>query len=370
MSFFKSWNKLNSTHLENENIIFKEHVLNRIQSVDTFRLIAIFAVISLHTTPFMTESLAKNEFFEYLPVLLNQLARFAVPFFFIISGYFFSLKIKNGADPLSTAYKMGYRIFILFLFWCFIYLLPYNLSAIYEYGILGPIKVSYWNIKHLINYPITLVMQGTKIHLWFMISLLFSLYICSFFIHKRWIKSLAIISILLYITGVLAKAYIDTPIGLHIGFNTRNGPFFGTLFFTTGYLISKLKSNPRWLLYGSFIFIIGCAIHFFEIYIINKYFGTSLYQDYVFGTYFMGLGVAMASLSNHPILQCIKMSNVGQMTLGIYAIHFIFVDLFNTFDTYLNSAVWEIGYVSIVTILSIQATLFLSKNIKIKKFIM
>ena len=344
--------------------------MNRIQSVDIFRLLAIIAVISLHTTPFKVESAVNTDLFEYLSVLINQLSRFAVPFFFIISGYFYSVKLNNGTDPLSAANKMGYRILTLFLFWCFVYLLPYNISAIYEHGILGPIKVSYWSINHLIAHPIKLVMQGTKIHLWFMISLLFSLYICSFFIYKKWIKSLIIISIVLYVIGVLAKSYIDTPFGLDIGFNTRNGPFFGTLFFTTGYIISTLKSNSKWLLYGFFIFLLGTSIHFCEIYTINQYFHTSLYQDYVFGTYLMGLGVALASLSNHPILHSKKMSNIGQMTLGIYAIHFIFVDLLKPFDTYLNSAAWEISYVLIVTMLSILPIHFLSKNTKIKRFIM
>ncbi|MBW2646221.1 MAG: acyltransferase [Deltaproteobacteria bacterium] len=338
--------------------------MNRIQSVDIFRLLGIVAVIAIHTSPFMLDSPSENELYKYLSVIINQLARFAVPFFFVISGYFWGAKVRNGSSPISSALKMSSRILVLFLAWCIVYLIPYNsvFTAFYDHGVLGPIKVVYWNISELIQHPLTLIMQGTKVHLWFLIGLIFSIGISAIFIHKQWIKSLIFLSLLLYVIGVLAKAYTNTPIGITIEFNTRNGPFFGTLFFVSGYLMSGFTANAKWLNYGILVFLLGCIAHFSEIYVLWSMYGTSPKQDFVLGTYFMGVGVAMASLSNHPALQNKMLSKIGQMTLGIYAVHFIYVDLFRGIDENIYSPFWEMSYVMLVLVLSVLSSILLSKN--------
>ena len=106
---------------------------------------------------------------------------------------------------------MAKRIGIMFLFWSFVYVLPYDLTQIQNYGVLGPIKASYWKIYNLSQDPIRLIMQGTKVHLWFLIGLLFSIYISAFFIYQKLSKGLLVTSIFLYLFGLLAKAYADTP---------------------------------------------------------------------------------------------------------------------------------------------------------------
>jgi len=336
--------------------------VNRIESVDIFRLIAIVAVIIIHTTPFRSDDGVTNETSRYLDVIFNQIARFAVPFFFVISGYFWGVKIRNGGDPISTSLYMAKRIIIIFVAWCFIYLLPYNFNYIYEYGVWGTIKVSYWHIRDLIQYPLTLLMQGTKNHLWYLVGLLCAILISTFFAQIKQIKMLVILSIFLYLFGVLAKSYVDTPMGIHLDFNTRNGPFFSTFLFVTGYLLSGKNINTNWVFYGLSVFCMGSVLHFTEIYYLWEIFGTSTHHDYVIGTYFMGVGVAMAALSNHPALKNKALSKIGQMTLGIYAVHFIFVDLLRPIDKTLNSDLWEAGYVLAVLVLSIVTSLALCKN--------
>ncbi len=218
------------------------------------------------------------------------MARFAVPFFFVISGYFWGIKVRNGEHPVYSALKTSKRIFIVFLSWCVIYLLPYNIAEFYNYGLLGPAKYSYWNVLKQTQYPLTIFMEGTKPHLWFLISLIISLYLSALFIHKKLIKSLIFLSILIYTVGVLAKAYSLTPIGITIHFNTRNGPFFGLLPFVVGYVMSGFTTSKKWFIYGLLIFFFGSIIHFSEIYILWKYFHTNPIHDFVFGTAFMGGG--------------------------------------------------------------------------------
>ncbi len=276
--------------------------MKRIESVDSIRLLAIISVIVIHTTPFANNPYNSDTYYR-ASIIINQLARFAVPFFFVISGFFWGLKIRSGEDPFSVTKAMALRISTIFLAWSFIYLLPYNLSAIFEYGLLGPIKVAYWNALNLLEEPGKLFLQGTKVHLWFLVGLLFSLYISLVFVNRKADKSLLIFAFSLYVVGVLFKSYVDTPIGFNVDFNTRNGPFFSTLLFSSGYFLSKNKPNEKWFVYGLGLFFVGCIFHFIEIYTLMKLFGTNMKHDYVFGTYLMGVGAAVLSLSNRRILR-------------------------------------------------------------------
>ena len=200
--------------------------MNRIQSIDVFRLVAIAAVIAIHTSPFELEYPDENKTYQVLFITISQLTRFAVPFFFIISGYLWGTKVRNESNLIPYSLKVARRIVVIYLVWCFIYLFPYNnIASSFEFGLLGPLKVAYWKLGSLIQHPFTLFMGGTKVHLWFLVALLFSLVISAIFIHRKWIRGLIVLSSLLYIIGVLGRAYVNTPIGIDIGFNTRNGPF-------------------------------------------------------------------------------------------------------------------------------------------------
>ncbi len=336
--------------------------MNRVKSVDVFRLIAIVAVIVIHTSPFNADVLIENEIYKYLDVLLNQTSRFAVPFFFIVSGYFWGLKVRSSAKPLSCSINMGRRVFLILIAWSVIYLLPLNSWQINDCSPILIAKVTYWNLIVKLRDPLTLMMEGTSVHLWFMVALLCAILVATIFVSTGRIKLLVAVSIVLYLVGVFGRSYANTPIGLNIHFDTRNGPFFSTLFFVSGYLLSGRNANNKWLLYGFLIFVVGCFFHFFEIYMLWKLFGTDPKQDYVISTYFMGLGFSMGAFSNHPAFQSSFFSRVGQLTLGIYAVHLLYVDLFRSVDKISDSVLWEMGYVLIVLVLSTITSFVLSKN--------
>ncbi len=77
--------------------------------------------------------------------------------------------------------------------------------------------------------------------------MLFSLLISTAFIKLRQTKGLLVSAVLLYFAGVLLKAYSNTPLGFSVEFNTRNGPFFSTLHFVTGYLMSGIEVSRNGL---------------------------------------------------------------------------------------------------------------------------
>jgi len=343
--------------------------MNRIDSVDTVRFFAIISVIILHAGPFRQAG-NESDIYRYIDVILNQISRFAVPFFFIISGYFWGNKINNGHSIAKVTGNFLRRVFIIFIAWSIIYILPYNLTALNEYGILGPVRVAYWNVFNLFSDPAALFFQGTKVHLWFLVSLMFSMIIAYIFICNKIENELIVISLLMYFFGILAKSYSNTPVGIHVDFNTRNGPFFSTIFFITGYFFSKQETKKYWYWYGFLILIFGCILHFSEIYILWKYFDTSPYQDYVVGTYFMGIGTSMMALSGHACITIPWLSCFGKYTLGIYAIHYIFIDIFKAIIMKMSfNPALEIGYVLIVAFFSTSVVCLASINKTLKKIL-
>lgn len=336
--------------------------MSRIQSVDVCRLIAIFAVILIHTLPFSPPKPEINGRFGELGWAINQATRFAVPFFFIVAGYFWALKQRTSADPDADSWAMGRRIALLFVVWSLIYLLPFDIQAMRQHGLLGPAKMFYWNVVNWLADPVELVLQGSKLHLWFLPALLSALAVCAFAMRRGWHRGLAIVAVLMFTAGLLSKAYSQTALGFHLPFDARNGPFMATMLFGIGVFLSRRTAAPGWLLSGSALFAAGMAIQVAELYWLSQLYGTAPYQDFTFGTCLMGIGFAMAALSNHRWLQSRRFGGIGQYTLGIYAVHMVFVDLLRGVRTVLVSPLWELAYPMIVLALSVAAVLLMARS--------
>jgi len=218
----------------------------RIGSVDVCRVIAIVAVICLHTNPFGQDRPLDHPVKWYLlNLFVDHFSRFAVPFFFSASGYFWGMKIRNGVSVAGASIPMAKRLGAIYAFWCLAYLLPYNITTIPALGLMGPIKLSYWKLLTLAHRPVPILFLGDALQLWFLPALLCSLGIAAFFIARREFKLLAVFSVALFTIGTLAGAYATTPIGLQLligkyAFPTRNGPFFGILFFGN-YILDCLR---------------------------------------------------------------------------------------------------------------------------------
>ena len=90
-------------------------------TVDILRTIAIFAVVLIHTTTRTLE--ASSLKIQEVPwaLFLNQTGRFAVPLFFMISGYVLELNFKIHESYFSYLKKRISRILIPYICWSGIY---------------------------------------------------------------------------------------------------------------------------------------------------------------------------------------------------------------------------------------------------------
>lgn len=90
-------------------------------SIDALRVIAILAVILVHVT---TKTLDVGHFDlikDPLTLFLNQASRFAVPLFFLISGFVLELNNRDGLSYGTFFKKRASRILIPYIFWSAFY---------------------------------------------------------------------------------------------------------------------------------------------------------------------------------------------------------------------------------------------------------
>ncbi len=92
-------------------------------SIDALRVIAILAVIMIHVSTKTLSMQKLNVETGTLTLILNQTSRFAVPLFFLISGFVLELNNKNNLSFVSFFKRRASRIILPFLFWSSLYFL-------------------------------------------------------------------------------------------------------------------------------------------------------------------------------------------------------------------------------------------------------
>ena len=316
------------------------------------RVIAIIAVMAIHTNPFTDQPAHVGASLD-LATIVNQLARFAVPFFFIMSGYFWAQKVTEPHAVYKPTLDMVKRAALIFLVWSLVYLVETRLIESFASGAPGPFDQILLNIKKATSNLFNTSLQGTKAHLWFLPSLIFSVLISALLIRLKYERLLIFLAIAFYLIALAGTPYSDTPLGFHIHFNFRNGPFISLLFFVTGYFMRRYTPGRHWLRSGVLLACTGIVLHFIELSVLNARWGTSMAQDFVLGTYPFGVGLAMIALSNPRGLNFTPAATIGPLVLGIYASHYIFVDLLKSFDTkFAGGWIWTILYIAAVFLLS------------------
>jgi len=90
-------------------------------AIDSMRVVAILAVICIHSTTRILETNSFNIQGFSLPFFLNQVSRFAVPLFFMISGFVLEINFPYHQNYLSYLKKRFSRIFLPYFFWSIIY---------------------------------------------------------------------------------------------------------------------------------------------------------------------------------------------------------------------------------------------------------
>jgi surface polysaccharide O-acyltransferase-like enzyme len=315
----------------------------RIQSADVFRILAIAAVIALHTSPHTGPDAVGLRFDAR--TVCDQLERFAVPLFFMLSGYFWAGRCQDHAACWTAGVALARRVLVLFVAWSAIYFLITVAAVGWQAAILPLPGLA------------TLLLQGTKAHLWFLPALALAALVSAALLARGRERTLLVLALALYALGLAGKAYADTPIGFHTHVNLRNGLCFSLIMFATGVRLRRLGPRPVWRRIGPALALGGLALQLAEVTWLHARWGTNMAQDFVLGTYFYGLGITMLALSDPAPLRFPRLAGLGPLVLGIYASHFLFVDLLARPDAPLRAVPgWDIIVVVLVFALSLALT--------------
>lgn len=241
-------------------------------SIDLTKFLMSFLIIAIHTDPLITYNTNANY------ILVNIIARLAVPFFFITSGFFFS----KYNEWYSQKHYLK-RILKLYISWLLIYL-PFDLYSLYENG--------NSSFKNIIIYMRECLFNNTPVawQLWYLPSLIVSLIFLCYLCHKGIsYKKIYIISIIFYLFGLMGNSYyvifVKIPFIRHILYyylkvfvTTRNGLFFGLAFVTIGFIFAKDNKIRNKQMINFFLFFSVLAL-FFEVTMLKKVFGPLVFND-------------------------------------------------------------------------------------------
>ena len=345
----------------------------RLQDVDFFRFVAVIAVVIIHAKPFMGLAEESHGVYPYVYILFDQMSRFAVPFFFVVSGYFWGLSVGKSNKPVDKAFKSANRILMILAFWSLIYIFSPDFGCLYEKGLQCLSLDFRADLTALIETPLEVFIKVMTSHLWFLWSLASAMLITGVLVRLKMKKTLLILSIGLYAIGVLAMAYTNTPIGFSMGFNTRNGPFFALFPFVLGYFLSHRERHIGWMKHGALLFLAGMVVHFAEISLLYFRFETWPALDYVFSTWAMGYGLAMMALSGRINFVHTSLGGIihlGKQTLGIYAAHRLFVDAFRPMETIQPYWASAFAYIAAIMLATIVLVWIISRIPCLRRFVM
>ena len=203
--------------------------------LDAFKLIAALLVICIHTSPLTTFSVNADFF------LTRIVARIAVPFFLMVSGFFVLpqyLFEKNGdTRPLIRFLKKAVLLYAMAI----VIYLPVNLYA-------GQFKgLDAADILRMILF------DGTFYHLWYLPAVILGVLIVFLLSRKLPFQAVMVVSLLLYSIGLMGDSYFGVISGVpvlstvynamfHMFSHTRNGLFYAPIFLAIG---AWLGHSPR-----------------------------------------------------------------------------------------------------------------------------
>lgn len=196
--------------------------------IDYFKFVAAFLVIAIHTSPLATFT-GNGDF-----ILTRIIARVAVPFYFMASGFFLISRYAYNTNKLREFLK--------------------KMAVIYGISVLIYIPLNvynhYFSVEHLLpNLIKDIFFDGTMYHLWYLPASMFGAIIAWFLVRKVGFERALGITILLYVVGVFGDSYYGVVCNIptiqrfytnmfELFDYTRNGFFFAPVFFVMGGMIA------------------------------------------------------------------------------------------------------------------------------------
>lgn len=308
-----------------------------IPSLDVAKFICAVFVVMIHTPPLADI----NKYLNY--GIINYIARLAVPFFFVTSGYLCFRKTSYEKFDFNVPKRYALKILKLYILWTLIYIIPFFYKSIYKckkgyiYGLLSAIR--------------TFIFSGYH-HLWYLSALVVAVLLVGLAVEKQFkMRTIIVIGIILYMLGLLGQSYFflikplkEFPVIWEalrlfkkVIATTRNGIFEGVIYVSIGMLFAykKIVFKYRYAVIG---FSVSMLMWLIEVFVIKYY---ELYYARDYYIFLLPAVFFLFYLVTHFDLKQTKITNQLRMySMLIYFIHswinFPVVSVINKICEYVN----------------------------------
>lgn len=320
-------------------------------AIDLVRVVAAFIVVAVHTDPLIT-------YFETGNYFINTvIGRLVVPYFFIVSGFFFARKIDFNV-PMQTDIhllkaflkKIGW----IYLIWSAIFL-PFQWLDWLRRGD----DMEYW-----VTYIHEFFFKGSYYPLWYLTGLIVAtaLAYVLFKCLKPWM--VLVVTGILFVIGVSMNAYyhvfgLDGWLeGYYDTFlTTRNGVFFGAFYVSIGMILSK-REIPLTAKWNRNLFMISLLFMTVEVFGLRSFDfsrGLDMWFFAVPTTYFLFRWLQQVDIKDKEYFAYFR-----PLSLLIYVSHGLFIIQFKHVQD-VNSLLYFFVVLSGTLLLS-MSIIFLSKK--------
>jgi len=301
-----------------------EQVSTRIPSIESFRVLAIFAVILWHSH--FLSSLSKFADGNFFVLLNGYLVWWVgVPYFFITAGYFFHRSVQTQGNPTAQFRRYVAPLAWILLVWLCIYTVtpPDWPAEILHHGVWQPFYAeALKNIQLLETQHLWLFIEGVRPvwHLWFLPALMVGLGLLTLVAMGQLQRHLILLVVGIYVL-ILAEEcttrnLFNAPIPL--------GPWIIAipLVGLGGWLAGRreqFSATVAWtLILGGYVLALE------EGAVMSMVFHSSMQaiKGHAFlGGMFFSLGMFLLALAKPQLGQLTPFPFLGQLTLGIYVAH-------------------------------------------------
>lgn len=276
----------------------KPGTAGRLTSLDALRYCMAFLVVLLHSVPGAPQD-------PTWVVATRMLCRAAVPYFFIVSGFFL---VPYRGSGINLVMKPLRRLLPIYVFWMAVY---------YIYILYYPIRIWHPNIRDVVS-------GGEAFHLWFLPALGFSLTIVGLGIRFIGVSLTGLVCFVLATIAIVRGSYHDV-IGIS-GSMARGGLVIAPSFVFLGFCLSRCRTS---IAPATGIALVGASytLMFLEEAMIHKVSATTQIasHDFTISTYALGASVFLCAQTAHSGRYQEILASFGVLSLGVYASHLLFL---------------------------------------------
>lgn len=303
-----------------------------------FEFIASIFVIFIHC-----------KFYGFFGDIVETIARFAVPFFFIITGYY-------GLNKMTEKIKKYTLIFIKLMLLYFVLRVAmdiiFNTNYIYT-------NLSIKNVLFFILFNTT---TFTASHLWYLMALIYCYILISLIDFGKNYKFFLFLPLIVIPLSIIVNSSYDMKYSAIF----RNWLTIGMPFISIGYCLKLNKdrltsiNNNKVIFFIIFGVILSCIERLLLKYAFN------IKSNIYFGSIIIAVSIMILCLNNSDKLKELG-SKVSKLSTNIYYYHYIFIIIFNQFSYIFNTKLFQFIQPLIIALLSILVSyllIYIKRSVK------